>query len=151
MFYNSVIKNVSVNFEALNFSNNLQEIHSYFQKEFTKIKDPVFDLNNDSIIESLADEEFGEFRVLVPKTNHDLREWSSLMNNCISSYAESVRGKSCQIIAIMHKITNEMLYNIEISNKNVVQFLGKRNSSVDPIIKNEINVFLKDKGLIFSE
>lgn len=151
MFYNSVIKNINVNFESLNFSNNLQEIHAYFQKEFSKIKDPVFDLDNDSVIEALSDEEFGPFRVLVPKTNHDLREWSSLMNNCISSYAESVRSKSCQIIAIMDKVTNEMLYNIEISKKNIVQFLGKRNSSVDPIIKDKVVTFLKDKGLIFSE
>lgn len=150
-FYNSVKKHIEVNLQDINFSNNPNEIHEYFYKEYQKIKDPIFDLNNDDCIEKLNDVEFENYRVLVPRTNYDLKNWSSTMNNCISTYAKSVVDKTCQLIAIVDAETNEMLYNIEIANRNVQQFLGKRNKSVDSRVKEKILDFLRGEKIIFSE
>jgi hypothetical protein len=145
-----------INFDIQNiqFTNDSQEIFEYLRKEQRNLKDPEVDLNiqnNFAEFWALNDVEVDDLRFLIPKTNYDLKEWSNIMQNCIQSYDKRVMQKSCVVFAIMHTKTNNMLYNVEISGKNISQFFTRGNRPPNPVDKKKICSFLKNKGLIFKE
>jgi hypothetical protein len=51
----------------------------------------------------------------------------------------------------MKKNTNEMIYNVEIANKHVVQFVTRGNKQAKNDDKNKICSLLKEKNLIYKE
>lgn len=152
-YYTAVKHQFNIDIQALNFVNNCDTIHAYLEREYRRIKNPLFMLNNDAEIEALDEVEFDNFRIMVPRTNHDLIEWGSVMHHCVgnSSYAEGVKKKEIQILSVNDKITNEMLYTIDIRRKHVQQLLGKRNASVPEGDRNSIIKFLREKNLIYKE
>jgi hypothetical protein len=152
IYYCQLKEVINFDIQAIEFPNNCAEIHAYLLAEFEKIKDPILPLNNDPEVEALHEVEFDSFRIIVPKTNHELKEWSNLMQNCIGGYSDKVRSKGCRLLAVMDRTTNQMLYNIEIVRKSVSQLLTRGNNS--PKYKDHetiIKGFLKEKGLIFKE
>jgi len=152
IYYVQLKEILNFNLQAVELPNNCEEIYNYIVGEMAKIKDPCLPLNYGEEITALNDAEFDNFRILVPQTNYDLKEWSNIMQNCISTYADKVRAKQCIVIAIMDQTTNQMLYNIEIVRKSVNQFVGRGNQS--PKVKDHeriVREFLKEKGLIFKE
>jgi hypothetical protein len=75
------------------------------------------------------------------------------MQNCIGThgYDKEVLQKNCVVFALMSTDTNEMIYNVEISNKNVRQFNARGNRPATPAERKEVCSLLKEKGLIFKE
>lgn len=151
-FYVAVKNAFNIDMRNVGLSNNCEEIYNYLKVEYEKIKDPLYQLNNDPIIERLHDKEIDKyFRIIVPTTNYDLKEWSNIMQNCVHSYANSVKEKKCQVIAIIDKKTNEMLYNVEIIKKQIRQFLGRGNNQPSDGDERIVSDFLKKEGLIYNE
>lgn len=154
IFYVQLKNALNLNLQEIELSSNCEKIHEYFSKEMEKIKNPLFYLDNDLHIQNLQDCEFGDFRILIPNTNYDLMEWSNIMGNCIGKgnvYSNQVKNKQSHLIAIMDKDTNLMLYNIQISNNHIIQFLGKHNSSPNPEHKKIVSKFLQENNVIFKE
>ena len=152
VYYRQLKDTLNFDIQAVELPNNCDEIHDYMTKEMAKIKDPCLPLNNDENVNALNDVEFDNFRVLIPQTSYDLKEWTNIMQNCIGTYADKVRSKGCVILAIMDRTTNQMLYNIEIVRKSVAQFVTRGNQR--PKVKDHeriVREFLKEKGLIFKE
>ena len=145
----------AINFDIRNmgFANNCQQMYDYMTEEMKKIKNPILPLNNDPEVVALHDEEVGDFRIAIPQTNHELVEWGNILVNCVGThgYADSVRNKTCRIVGIMDKNTNQMLYHIEIKRKTIVQFFGRGNSQADKNHQKVIREFLKEKGMIIKE
>jgi len=154
-FYIILKEIINFDIQNIEFANNSKEIYDYMNREYLKLKDPEVDLEvekNFPEFWSLNDTEVDEFRFLFPKTNYDLKEWTNIMQNCIGTYGERVKSKKCIVFAIMRKNTNEMVYNVEIANKQVVQFNARGNQY--PSNSNDrtrICSLLKEKGLIFRE
>jgi hypothetical protein len=75
------------------------------------------------------------------------------MQNCIGThgYDKKVVQKGCIVFALMSTDTNEMIYNVEISSKNIIQFNGRGNRPATPSEKKEVCSLLMEKGLIFKE
>ena len=145
---------INLDLQNIQFSNNPEEILSYFRKEHLKLKDPEYNLEiekNFPEFWALNDIEVDEFRLLFPKTNYDLKEWTNIMQNCIGTYDSKVKSKKCIVFAVMHKDTNEMIYNLEIVGKQVYQFLTRGNRQARSEDKKKICAFLKEKGLIYKE
>lgn len=153
IFYVQLKDKLNLDVQNLEFSNNCELFYEYLFKEIQKIKDPMFNLDNDLEIQVLHDVEFSNFRILVPNTNYDLKEWTNILQNCVGngSYAQKILKKQSQIIAIVDKDKNEMLYNIEISRKNIIQFLARGNNPPKNGDKVAITEFLQSKNLIFKE
>jgi hypothetical protein len=73
------------------------------------------------------------------------------MSHCVGTYGEYVKKKERQIIGVVDKNTNEMVYTIDIRKKKIVQFLGKRNSQPESFDHELVTKFLQDKSLIYKE
>ena len=151
-FYVAVKDAFEIDMRNVGLSNNCEEIYKYLKTEYDKIKDPLFPLNNDPLIERLEDKEIGKhFRIMIPTTNYDLKEWSNIMQNCIHSYAQQIKEKKCQVIAIMDQKTNEMLYHVEIRRKQAHQFRGRGNEEPSGNDEKIVRDFLKKEGIIYNE
>jgi len=147
---------INLDVQRIQFTNDCQTIFEYLRSEHRKLSDPEVKLNieeNFPEFWELNDIEVGKLRFLFPKTNYDLKEWTNLMQNCIGThgYDKRVIQKACVVFALMSTDTNEMIYNIEISNKNVVQFNARGNRPATPSERKEVCSLLKEKGLIFKE
>jgi hypothetical protein len=147
---------INLDIQRIQFSNDCQTIFEYLRSEHRKLSDPEIKLNieeNFPEFWELNDVEVGKLRFLFPKTNYDLKEWTNLMQNCIGThgYDKKVLQKNCVVFALMSTDTNEMIYNIEISNKNIVQFSGRGNRPATQAERKEVCSLLKEKGLIFKE
>lgn len=151
-FYVAVKDAFNLDMRNVGLSNNCEEIYKYLKTEYDKIKDPLYPLNNDPLIERLDDKEINKhFRIMIPSTNYDLKEWSNIMQNCIHSYASSIKEKKCQVIAIIDQKTNEMLYNVEIRRKQIQQFRGRGNNQPTGTDEIVVTDFLRKEGLIYNE
>lgn len=149
-YYNSVKSEFNIDIQDLNTS-NFKEIYDYLLREYARIKDPVFFLNNDRKIDNLSEEEFDRFRIIIPRTNHDLKAWGIELHQCVASYANRVKNKECHIIGIEDKSTKKLVYNIELARKKIMQFTGKRNTKPTSNDRFVVENFLKEKGLIYKE
>ncbi len=151
-FYAAVKNAFEIDMRNVGLSNNCEEIYKYLKTEYDKINDPLFVLNNDPIIERLEDKEIAKhFRIMIPTTNYDLKEWSNILQNCIHSYAQQIKEKKCQVIAIMDQKTNEMLYHVEIRRKQIQQFRGRGNEEPSGNDERIVSDFLKKEGIIYNE
>jgi hypothetical protein len=151
IYYSQLKETLNLDIQNIEFSNNCEMIYEYLKEEIKKVECPKFDLHNDTIILDLQDAVVGDFRILVPMTNYDLIEWGNIMQNCIGTYGQKVRSKECQVIAIMNNKTNEMLYNIDIQKRQIIQFSTRGNAEPKKLEYKEIVDFLKDKGLVTKE
>lgn len=149
-YYTAVKSEFNFNIQDLK-TNNFIDIYQYLSREYSRIQDPVFFLNNDAIIDNLSEEEFDMFKVVVPRTNHDLKAWGLELHHCVGSYASNVKSKECQIIGIANRSSNKLLYTIEIRRKTIVQFKGKRNCSPSVYHNEKIQDFLKLNEVIYKE
>ena len=87
----------------------------------------------------------------MPNTNYDLKEWTNIMQNCIHGYADNLLKATCMVFAVMDKDTNEMLYNVEVAKKKIVQFKARGNNVADKADMKKIRNLLAARGLLFKE
>ena len=78
-------------------------------------------------------------------------EWGLIMHNCIGNYGKFVKNQELHIIAIVDKITNEMIYTADICKRQLRQLRGKNNCEPDPHDRDDIIDLLKSKNLIYKE
>jgi len=153
--YYSVIKTgLNFNIQNIEISNSCKDIYEYVRREYMRLQDPAVSLSMDVNFEkifALHDTEINNMRFLIPNDSHDLKEWSSIMNNCIATYANKVKAGKTAVFAIMDCATNQMLYNVEVERGRVIQFVEKNNSPVPQSIYKTVTNFLKEKEIIFKE
>lgn len=80
----------------------------------------------DSDFKSLYEDKMGDISFVLPKKPSDLASWSTKMGNCISSYSDKFRYGTNILLGIFYK--NELLYNMEIKDGQVIQLRGRKNS-----------------------
>jgi hypothetical protein len=129
---------------------SVSALHDYLSVELKKLTQPMYELKIEenfpevkTMMKALSKQESRiakgkqkkevKFKVIIPKTNYDLDNWSTKMTQCIHSYSSRVRDKECVVFAILDaKNPNNMLYNISVFNKKIREFTGKGNRSPDP-------------------
>ena len=145
---------INLDVQQVGLVNNADEILIYLNKETAKLKDPEFDLKikeNFPDFWSLNEHEVDDMRLLMPNTNYDLKEWTNIMQNCIHGYADNVLKATTMVFAVMDKNTNEMIYNVEVARKNIVQFKARGNNEPKKADMKKICRLLADRGLLFKE
>jgi len=152
--YPRLKETINLDVQQVGLVNNADEILNYLNKETAKLQDPEFDLKikeNFPDFWSLNEHEVDDMRLLMPNTNYDLKEWTNIMQNCIHGYADNVLKAKTVVFAIMDKNTNEMIYNVEVARKNIVQFKARGNNEPKKADMKKICSLLADRGLLFKE
>ena len=65
------------------------------------------------------------FKIVRAETRGTLSAWSQEMHNCIYSYYWDAQNENKSYLAVCKDGT--MIANVEIENRRIMQFLGKRN------------------------
>ena len=152
--YSRLKEAINLDVQGIGLTNNANEILRYLNNETSKLKDPEFDLRvkeNFPDFWSLNEHEVDNMRLLMPNTNYDLKEWTNIMQNCIHGYADNLLKATCMVFAVMDKDTNEMLYNVEVAKKKIVQFKARGNNVADKADMKKIRNLLAARGLLFKE
>lgn len=125
------------------------EIHDNLSDRVLDLRSPETEIEKVPLAEEIANLEFnGDFRLVLPKTNRDLRKWGNHMNHCIGSYDfEATTGESV-FLALMFK--GEMVGNAQIKTKTrkVMQVFGKCNKTVDKVVLNEFTEALTKADIV---
>lgn len=153
-YYSAVKVGLNFNIQNIEIASSCNEIYDYLRREYMRLQDPAISLSMDCNFEkifSLHDMEVGNMRFLIPNTSHDLKEWSSIMNNCIATYANKVKSGQTAVFAVMDCATNEMMYNIEVSRGRIIQFVKKNNEAVRGEQYKTIVNFLREKEILVKE
>jgi len=144
-------KGVTIDYRNIANFSTIDHYHRYLFREKERLTHPEYQLevakHHPQVLE-VKDQVVGNRKIVVPETNYDLVEWSRLMNNCISTYADRVKGGNTLVFAVVDKESERLLYNIEIQNKRISQFVGHSNISVHGPDVSAIREFLVEKGLI---
>ena len=144
---------VQLDIQTVGLTSDVSVIYEYLFKEQQKLKDPEYDLKVSEHFPEFYkfhEQEIGGLKIVFPKTNYDLKAWTQTMQNCIHSYAEAVLRKRSIVFAVVKADSNEMLYNVEISQGKVIQFKSRGNSFADKNHKNMVLRELKKAELIFN-
>lgn len=123
-----------------------QEIHDYLAKEHRKIRNKDKEIKYSENVLKIDSARIGDLTIELPKSSHKLIEYSQKMNNCISSYADRAVGGQVILLGIYKN--DELAYNVEIRNQEIVQFVGKHNSPAPQEDKDAIKKFLGDEDVL---
>lgn len=147
--YDAMKDMVEINFAEIDFA-DFGAIYEFLVNEQKKLKNPDFALKIDENYpkaQELNNLEVDNLKIVIPKTNYELAEWSQVMSNCIHSYGQRVRKGQCLVMAICDD-KGKMLYNIEITGESIRQFNGYQNGAPNSGHKAKILDLLKKKGII---
>jgi hypothetical protein len=109
-----------------------------------------FDLKNKTKILELDGCEVDGLKIVVPKTNTDLAEWSDSMHNCVRSYGGHINNGHCSILGIYKE--GKIKYNVSVlPTKRIEQFFAACNQPPDFEDKKKVVDFLVDKEIIYKE
>lgn len=139
--------------------NNFNDVLAYVSAENKKIfADNNFplriDLNFPEFF-ALDGLEVDDLRVVIPKDAKTLFQWSTLFNNCISSFASRVWGNSSLVFGLEHRGSKRLMYHIEIHHRRLAQIeakgekqLDRKNLARHASLANFL-ALIEQKGLIF--
>lgn len=149
--YNELKKrSVTINIQADTLK-NISDVAEYLKREIRKIENPEIELEIEKffpVASKLDNVVIDNFKIVLPRTNYDLAEWSEIMSNCIRGYAQKVKSGQSLVMAVVDSSSNRMIYNIEISNRRIVQFSAKGNSAPNSNDENLIKKYLEKAGLV---
>ena len=72
---------------------------------------------------------FKDLKFVLPKTNHELFLWGSLLKNCLYSYLNKINSKSIIIVGVFKN--DKLQYALELTNGKIHQKSGYNNKAVD--------------------
>ena len=72
---------------------------------------------------------FKDLKFVLPKTNHELFLWGSLLKNCLYSYLNKINSKSIIIVGVFKN--DKLQYALELTNGKIHQKSGYNNKVVD--------------------
>ena len=124
-FYNQLIRNnIDVDFKVIDLAANMNKIHEYLQREVNKLEHPMFDLDlHLSFPEEIKAEglEVNKLKLVYPKDNYQLIEWSQKLKNCLYDYGK--RCKNGEVLIVGFKDEDDrMIYALEVIKGEVTQF-----------------------------
>ena len=93
---------------------------------------------------------FGDYCFIYPSCTQDIKDESTQMSNCVSSYVDRVINGQCHILFLRRKDNlNKSLVNIEVRNGTIVQALQKYNhplTSEQKVIVEKWNKWYANKN-----
>lgn len=126
-----------------------RDVHNYLAREYRDLRSPEREIVKVPLAKEIEKIQFTEdFRLILPKTNRELRKWGDDMNHCIGSYdSKAVQGDAVFVGIIAN---GQMIGNAQIDTKKlkVVQIFGKHNRRLDqPVLEKFTDVLTSAKIL----
>ena len=144
------LKQNNINIDMHRFQ-SFMELFAYMQEELYKLQFPLFSLNLEEHFPELKGLDLkinDDLAIVIPQTSRDLHQWSNEMKNCIGGYSNSVSVGQTLVLGVFSAKENKIIYNIEILNFKIRQFVRKNNlHTTQEEQKPVVNYFLKN-GLL---
>lgn len=125
---------------------NLSKLHDFMSIEYRKLQSANHEIKIPREYSELQGKMIHNMSILLPKQTHDLIEWGQTMHNCIGGYGESIRSGRTMCMALLKE--GKMTYNLEIRNKQVIQFHAYRNHQPDPNDEKIVRSYLQEQKVI---
>jgi hypothetical protein len=108
---------------------SFKELHDALSRDQRKLREPEVPVAYRKRGKALAGE-YGDYRIVAPRTTYDLIDWGQDMNNCIGGYGYAASTGTSLLYGVYQGST--LLGNMEINPKNgdIRQLLGKHNAPV---------------------
>lgn len=115
--YNEIKSKISIDIHELEYK-TMDDLYQKLLKESRKLEHLPQDVNMEKNFPALMENPNvfdlnKNFFLIYPKTNHDLIEWSSKMNNCIRGYFSDAQRPDVIIMALMSKKDKSMFVNFD--------------------------------------
>lgn len=128
------------------------DIHDTLADRVLDIRSPEQEIEKVPLAKEISElETDGKLKIILPRTNRDLRKWGKNMHHCIGSYDyQAVNGDSVFLGLIFD---NEMIGNAQIRTKNreVIQIFGKHNQKIDAPILKEFTQIMTEADILKKE
>lgn len=131
-----ITPDVAVFLRTLSFNeiNTFEKLHDIASREYTKLKNPLRELNLEKIYPSILKVEeislSGGLKIVVPKSNHDMIHWGQYLRICVGSYADRVAEGFTLVLGVVDK--GRMTHCIELVRSSesmvILQFKALRNA-----------------------
>lgn len=128
-------KKVEITNEDFKNIKSFKEACDFLKKETFKLNNPIVDLRikeNFNFLYKIKDLKLNDdLEVIIPEDNIVLWEWSKKMSNCIFSYTNRIVKGECFVLGVYSRKLDKIIYNIEIFDYKINQFVKKLNNPVD--------------------
>lgn len=128
---------------------NVVEFHNDIVLQYNKKKTENYIYDNSkkrNEYKKIHNHNYDDTIIKIPESKYDLMDWGNKLSNCIGSYHNLYLQNKTELICI--EKNKQPLYTIEIRNKEIKQFVGKYNRSVEEKIVNSYKNIFKQYGVI---
>lgn len=125
---------------------NWEHVHNEISRQYRKLGEEDYEFKIHPKLKLIHGHKVEDAEIIVPHTRHELIDWGTKMNNCIAGYHRSFNSGQTVLLGI--RKGNELLYNIEIRNKRILQFMANRNQRADEEIVSRWETVFKQFGLV---
>ena len=131
--YASMMSEISDKFDK--YPRHFLTTHKIASRNYNRLKTEFDDNKFKQKIDKSMEKTFGEYCFIYPNNTQDIKDESTMMNNCVSSYIQKVIDGHCHILFLRYKDSpNESLVTIEVRDNRIVQALQKYNQ---PLTKEQ--------------
>lgn len=108
---------------------SFKELHDVLSRDQRKLKEPNFDIEYKGKAKKLTGDYEG-YRIVAPKSNHDLVDWGTQMSNCIGGYGRAATAGQSLLYGVYEG--DSLIANMELDPRggHIRQLLGKYNAGL---------------------
>lgn len=137
--YASMMKKLSNKFDK--YPRHFLTTHKIACRNYNRLKQQFMEEDFKKRINKDMEHTFGDYVFIYPNTTQEIKDESTQMNNCVSSYIQRVIDGNCHILFLRHKDSSDKsLVTIEVRNDIIVQAKRKFNY---PVTKEEQEIIDK--------
>jgi hypothetical protein len=125
---------------------SVKELHGAITTQYRKLstEDVVFEF--DDTLKAVDGKFVADLEIVVPKSKFELIDWGTRLNNCIASYAKMFANRETILLGI--KRNGSIMFNVEIRNKEIVQFMGNYNTPENGVDRVAVENALRDLEIL---
>lgn len=123
---------------------DLKELHDEVARQQRRLKTKKYNFKINDKLKKIDGTIVDGMKIVVPKDNHELIDWGTKLNNCISGYDISFNKGYTTLLGV--EKNNEIIYNIEIRGGRIIQFMADRNRYAGKeVVDKFLPIFKKHK------
>lgn len=146
--YANMMKQISNKFDK--YPRHFLTTHKIACRNYNRLKQEFDEEKFKNRIDKSMEKTFGDYCFIYPNCTQDIKDESTQMSNCVSSYVDRVIDGQCHILFLRRKDNlDKSLVTIEVRNGTIVQALQKYNhplTSEQKVIVEKWNKWYANKN-----